>query len=264
MVTRSYSTSFSLGIRMFNSEFRAPIYGIYGFVRLADEIVDTFHHMPKQELLNEFRKDTFEALERRFSLNPVLQSFQEVVYLYQIDHDLISAFLDSMEMDLTMTRFTEEEYKKYIHGSAEVVGLMCLKVFLGGDEKEYQRLKPSAMALGSAFQKVNFLRDFKSDFFERGRVYFPGVDYEQFNEETKQKLVDDIRADFDAALKGIVELPNGVRSGVKTAYRYYKKLLNKIERSSFKKVQEERIRVSDFSKIRMFLATYITRTCNMG
>ncbi|MEM9527106.1 MAG: phytoene/squalene synthase family protein, partial [Bacteroidota bacterium] len=186
LITRRYSTSFSLGIRVFDKPLRAPIYGIYGFVRFADEIVDTFHDQDKATLLERFRQDTYLALEEGISLNPVLQAFQEVANKYNIGRDLIDPFLDSMAMDLEFSRYHDGLYKTYIYGSAEVVGLMCLKVFVNGDEAEYERLKEPARALGSAFQKINFLRDIKSDYEERGRVYFPGVNYNEFTNETKQ------------------------------------------------------------------------------
>jgi 15-cis-phytoene synthase len=202
LITQRYSTSFSLGIRMFAKELREPIYAIYGFVRFADEIVDTFHEKDKKTLLAEFRNETFKAINNQISLNPVLHSFQYVVNTYDIDHDLIHAFLDSMEMDLEKTTYYDEsEYKRYIYGSAEVVGLMCLKIFLKGNADEYDKLKPYACALGSAFQKINFLRDMKSDYDERGRVYFPGINFKYFSEIDKKAIEEDIQKEFTEAYK---------------------------------------------------------------
>ena len=249
LITRRYSTSFSMGIRVFDKKYRAPIYAIYGFVRFADEIVDTFHDFPKKELLDKFRRDTFEAIESGISLNPVLHSFQNVVNKYNIERELIDAFLDSMEMDLNLNAYEDNLYQKYIYGSAEVVGLMCLRVFVNGDENMYKHLYASARSLGSAFQKINFLRDIKSDFDERGRVYFPGVDFRSFSLGDKLQIESDIKKDFDDALSGITQLPQGVRFGVYLAYKYYTKLFQKIKSASPTKVKEERIRVKDSRKV---------------
>lgn len=249
LITRRYSTSFSMGIRVFDKKYRAPIYAIYGFVRFADEIVDTFHDFPKKELLDKFRRDTYEAIESGISLNPVLHSFQNVVNKYNIENELIDAFLDSMEMDLNLNAYEDNLYQKYIYGSAEVVGLMCLRVFVNGDENMYKHLYASARSLGSAFQKINFLRDIKSDFDERGRVYFPGVDFRSFSLGDKLQIESDIKKDFDDALLGITQLPQGVRFGVYLAYKYYTKLFQKIKSASPTKVKEERIRVRDSRKI---------------
>ncbi len=249
LITKRYSTSFSMGIRVFDKKYRAPIYAIYGFVRFADEIVDTFHDFPKKELLDKFRRDTFEAIESGISLNPVLHSFQNVVNKYNIERELIDAFLDSMEMDLNLNAYEDNLYQKYIYGSAEVVGLMCLRVFVNGDENMYKHLYASARSLGSAFQKVNFLRDIKSDFDERGRVYFPGVDFRSFSLGDKLQIESDIKKDFDDALLGITQLPQGVRFGVYLAYKYYTKLFQKIKSASPTKVKEERIRVKDSRKV---------------
>ena len=249
LITRRYSTSFSMGIRVFDKKYRAPIYAIYGFVRFADEIVDTFHDFPKKELLDKFRNDTYEAIELGISLNPVLHSFQNVVNKYNIERDLIDAFLDSMEMDLNLNAYEDNLYQKYIYGSAEVVGLMCLRVFVNGEDQLYHHLYPSARSLGSAFQKINFLRDIKSDFDERGRVYFPGVDFRSFNLRDKLQIESDIKKDFDDALIGITQLPQGVRFGVYLAYKYYTKLFQKIKSASPSKVKEERIRVNDSRKV---------------
>jgi len=249
MVTNSYSTSFSLGIRMFAEELREPIYNIYGFVRFADEIVDTFHDYDKSTLLQEFRQDTYRAIERGISLNPILHSFQKVVKEYDIGLDLIDGFLDSMEMDLDHRIFDRKMYDKYIFGSAEVVGLMCLKVFVKGDSYEYERLKAPAMKLGSAFQKVNFLRDIKSDYEDRGRIYFPGVAYDSFTCSDKEQIEAEIQADFDEALVGINALPKGARLGVYLAYQYFRQLLNRIKKCKAVEVKERRIRVPDATKI---------------
>jgi len=249
LITRRYSTSFSMGIRVFDKKYRSPIYAIYGFVRFADEIVDTFHDFPKKELLDKFRRDTFEAIESGISLNPVLHSFQNVVNKYNIEKELIDAFLDSMEMDLNLNAYEDNLYQKYIYGSAEVVGLMCLRVFVNGDDNMYKHLYASARSLGSAFQKINFLRDIKSDFDERGRVYFPGVDFRSFSLGDKLQIESDIKKDFDDALLGITQLPQGVRFGVYLAYKYYTKLFQKIKSASPAKVKEERIRVKDSRKV---------------
>ena len=249
LITTRYSTSFSMGIKVFHKRFRQPIYAIYGFVRFADEIVDTFHDYPKAVLLERFRKDTYRALEERISLNPVLHAFQEAVHRYNIERELIDAFLDSMEMDLFFDRYEDSLYKKYIYGSAEVVGLMCLRVFCEGDEENYQKLKPAACSLGAAFQKINFLRDMKSDYDDRGRVYFPGVDYTKFSLEDKISIEADIKKDFDDAFVGIRQLPKGCRLGVYLAYVYYTNLFDKIKRAPVRRVTEERIRVPDRKKV---------------
>lgn len=257
-VTEMYSTSFTLGIRALHKDFRNPIFGIYGFVRYADEIVDTFHDFDKQILLDRFRNDTYQAIEEGISLNPILQAFQLTVHQYKIDRSLIDAFLHSMEMDLSFTNYKQSNYEEYIYGSAEVVGLMCLKVFCDGDESTYQSLVPSARSLGAAFQKVNFLRDLKSDYKERGRVYFPDVDFENFCSDQKMKIEAEIEHDFMEAYKGIVALPKKSRFGVYLAYTYYLKLFNKIKTTPAEKVMETRIRVSDSRKFTMWLKTYLS------
>jgi len=262
LITKTYSTSFSLGIRTLNKKYHEPVYAIYGFVRYADEIVDTFHDFDKGELLTRFKKDTYQAIEEGISLNPVLHSFQDVVNEYQIDHDLIEAFLVSMEMDLEKKDYDDPEYKKYIYGSAEVVGLMCLKVFCGGDQKEYDDLVEPAKYLGSAFQKVNFLRDIKSDFDERGRVYFPGVDFNQFTSEEKKHIEADIREEFNQALIGIKKLPKGARAGVYLAYIYYTVLFKKITRLSPDRIKSERIRVPNFKKLTLLMKCYFMHKLN--
>jgi len=262
LITNRYSTSFSLGIKSLDKKFHYPIYAIYGFVRYADEIVDTFHEKDKASLLKDFKVQAYEAIENRISLNPVLHCFQMVVNEYQIDHALIEAFLHSMEMDLLDIDYEQASYEEYIYGSAEVVGLMCLKIFCEGDEAEYQRLLPSAKSLGAAFQKVNFLRDIKSDYYERGRVYFPGVDFNDFSVSHKEKIEADIQKDFDHAYEGIVELPRGARWGVYLAYTYYLKLFKKIKRFPPNKILEERVRVPDSKKLFLLLGSYVKHQFN--
>lgn len=262
LVTRRYSTSFSLGIRLFDTRFRGPIYGIYGFVRFADEIVDTFHDHDKKDLLDRFREDTWKAIDERISLNPILHAFQQVVHQYNIDRDLIEAFLHSMEMDLTESAYDAHGYDEYIYGSAEVVGLMCLRVFCENDDAEYQRLKASARRLGAAFQKINFLRDIKSDFVDRGRVYFPGVDFSRFTQADKVAIEADIDADFKAALEGIRELPKGARLGVYLAYKYYTNLFSKIRSAPAQRVAQERFRVSDKRKMYLLFSSAVRHQLN--
>ncbi len=263
LITNRYSTSFSMGIRMFDKSLRTPIYGIYGFVRLADEIVDTFHDFNQRILLDRLRKETNLAIDEGISFNPVLQAFQQVVNQYGIDRKHIDAFLDSMEMDLDPVDFDQATYERYIYGSAEVIGLMCLKVFLGGDQKRFDELEDSARALGSAFQKINFLRDMKSDFVDRGRVYFPGVDYNTFDDTQKQEIELDIAKDFAEGLEGIVRLPDGARLGVHTAYRYYTKLFDTIRHSNADQVLQRRIRVSDWKKMYLLAANSLRHSLNM-
>lgn len=257
VITRNYSTSFTLGIQTLHKKFHMPIYAIYGFVRYADEIVDTFHDFDKAQLLARFKMDTYQAIDEKVSLNPVLHSFQLVVNQYHIGHDLIEAFLHSMEMDLQGESYNQAGYEEYIYGSAEVVGLMCLRVFCDGDGAEYDRLQPSAKHLGAAFQKVNFLRDIKSDFKERGRIYFPGVDFSNFSQEDKEKIETDIEQDFKAALIGIRQLPPPARAGVYLAYIYYLQLFKKIRKLSASRILSERIRVPDFKKIVLLSKTLL-------
>lgn len=226
-ITKRYSTSFSLAIKLLSPKIRNSIYAIYGFVRLADEIVDTFEDYPQEELLKKFEDDYYQSLDQKISLNPVLNAFQKVVHQFKL-YDLVPAFLDSMRMDLTKKEYhTKEDYEAYIFGSADVVGLMCLKVFVNGDESEYSKLKDSAMKLGSAFQKVNFLRDVKFDYENLGRIYFPGVNFRDLNENKKMEIIQEIKEDFDYALIGIRKLPKEARFGVLTAYKYYWSLLKK-------------------------------------
>ena len=257
LITQEYSTSFTMGIQALHKKYHMPVYAIYGFVRYADEIVDTFHQYDKKLLLDRFRQDTYRAIRDKISLNPVLHAFQLVVNQFNIEHDLIDAFLKSMEMDLYKSDYTPDSYNEYIYGSAEVVGLMCLRVFCNGNEEEYQRLKKPACALGAAFQKVNFLRDMKSDFDDRGRVYFPGVDFTQFDCNTKEAIEADIQKDFDEAYKGIMQLPKEAKPGVYLAYIYYLKLFQKIKACSAAKVLTERIRVPDFRKLLLFFSTFV-------
>jgi 15-cis-phytoene synthase len=263
LITKRYSTSFSMGIRLFDAKLRGPIYAVYGFVRFADEIVDTFHNFDKATLLQRFRQETYTSIEEKISLNPVLQSFQAAVHQYKIEKELIDAFLDSMEMDLHFSRYEDSLYKSYIYGSAEVVGLMCLRIFCEGNDAEYQRLKPSACSLGSAFQKINFLRDMKSDFDERGRVYFPGIDFKHFDNAQKELIEADIKADFDAGLEGIKELPRSARLGVYLAYIYYINLFNKIKQANACRVKEERIRVRDSKKVYLLFSSALRHSFNM-
>ncbi|MCB0621565.1 MAG: phytoene/squalene synthase family protein [Saprospiraceae bacterium] len=263
LITNRYSTSFSMGIRVFDQRFRAPICAIYGFVRFADEIVDTFHEYRKDDLLSRFREETYQAIDEGISLNPVLHAFQETVRQYGIERELIDAFLDSMQMDLHFHTYEDALYKQYIYGSAEVVGLMCLRVFCEGDEGLYQRLKSPACSLGSAFQKINFLRDMKSDYDERGRVYFPGVDFARFTQADKAQIEEDIKRDFDDAYLGILQLPKGARFGVYLAYVYYLNLFQKIKRSTPAKVQQERIRVKDSKKVYLLFQSALRNSLNM-
>lgn len=262
MITKRYSTSFSLGIRMFDEKFRGPIYNIYAYVRFADEIVDTYKGGDAKELLDKFRKETFLAIDKGVSLNPVLHSFQDTVNEYQIEHDLIDAFLDSMEMDLYKDQHTKVSYDKYIYGSAEVVGLMCLHVFLDS-KTQYNELMPYAKALGSAFQKVNFLRDIKSDYKTRGRTYFPGIDFTDFSQSDKVIIEQDIEQEFQYALIGIQKLPKGVRFGVYTAYRYYKSLFEKIKAARVADVLSSRIRVPNSKKFYLLTKAAVRNSLNI-
>jgi len=256
LTTRTYSTSFSLGIYSLHKTLHAPIYSIYGFVRFADEIVDSFHTYDKTLLLAEFKEETYKAIDRGISLNPILNSFQQVVHTYNIERDLIDTFLQSMEMDLQNRDYTERSYKQYILGSAEVVGLMCLRVFVQGNDALYQQLKPAAMKLGAAFQKVNFLRDIKNDYEMLGRIYFPGVDMRGFSAKAKKEIEQDIEADFAEAMEGIKRLPSSSRFGVYVACVYYKSLFNKIKTIAPQKMLSQRIRISNTKKMRLLVASY--------
>lgn len=263
LITENYSTSFTLGIKTLDRSLRMPIFAIYGFVRYADEIVDTFHDFDKEKLLNRFGAHTYEAIEEGISLNPVLHSFQKIVREYKIEHELIEAFLHSMAMDLGSVSYDPDKYHEYIYGSAEVVGLMCLRVFCNGDEALYQHLKADARSLGAAFQKVNFLRDLKSDFYERGRVYFPGVDFNDFTIDAKKVIEEDIQQDFRNAYRGIMGLPETSRKGVYLAYVYYLKLFDKIKKSSAAQIQHERIRVPDSIKFALLAKTLVKGSFNV-
>lgn len=263
IITNRYSTSFSLGIKLLGKEIRGPIYSIYAFVRLADEIVDTFHGHDKAALLAEFKADTQKAIDRKISVNPVLHAFQEVVHQYKIEQELIDAFLGSMEMDLTGKTYDDSLYQKYIYGSVEVVGLMCLRVFCAGNEQQFNELKDSARSLGAAFQKVNFLRDLKDDFDDRGRMYFPGVDFSCFSSADKQQIEEDIRKDFEDALEGIKRLPDSSRKGVYLAYRYYVKLFLKITRRNPEEIKNHRIRINNASKAYIMMKSFARYQLNL-
>ena len=263
-VTNSYSTSFSLATKMLSKNIRQDIYNIYGFVRFADEIVDTFHDYDKKELLNRFIDELNFSLKNKISTNPILNSFQHTVNKYKIDYGLIDSFLKSMKMDLKKIKYnSEKEYKEYIYGSADVVGLMCLKVFVSGDEETYKKLKPSAMALGSAFQKVNFLRDLNADFHDLNRTYFPNLDFKDFDDQSKMLIMEDIENDFRKALKGIYELPNNSKFGVYAAYKYYKRLLVKLKRTSYMKIKNERVRVPNYQKVDVLARSYVRYRLNI-
>jgi 15-cis-phytoene synthase len=253
IVTENYSTSFSSAIKMLHRDLRQPIFNIYGFVRFADEIVDTFHDHDKQYLLNQFRIETYDAIKRGISLNPILNSFQLTVNEFNIDHTLIDAFFSSMEMDLSKKNYDSEGYKEYIYGSAEVVGLMCLYVFCEGKKELYEKLEASARSLGAAFQKVNFLRDIKADFSGLARVYFPGCDFNNFTEQEKKQIEEDIHTDFRNAYQGITKLPFKARFGVYVAYKYYMSLFKKIKRMEPARVLEERIRIPNYRKAMIIL-----------
>ncbi len=256
-VTELYSTSFTLGIRALDKRYHDAIYGIYGFVRFADEIVDTFHNWDKEDLFNRFREDTNKALDEKISLNPILHAFQLTVHAYQIDRPLINSFLNSMEMDLHISNYKQENYTEYIYGSAEVVGLMCLKVFCERDEQLFLQLKEPARYLGAAFQKVNFLRDLQADFKERGRVYFPDIDFDNFCHTQKAEIEKEIKVDFEKAYEGIIRLPEGAKFGVYLAYKYYLNLFEKIRKTEAHKVMQTRIRVSNPKKISMWASVYL-------
>lgn len=255
--TKKYSTSFSLGILALKPAIRHSIYAIYGFVRLADEIVDSFHDYDKEALLRRFTEQTWQAIEEGISLNPILQSFQETVRTYQIDRALIEQFLHSMEMDLQKVEYNSELYQEYILGSAEVVGLMCLQVFVSGNKAQYEHLKPYAMKLGSAFQKVNFLRDLKDDFHVLGRTYFPSIEMNVFNNEVKSKIEEEIAVEFKESLAGIKQLPVSSRFGVYLAYKYYLSLFNKIRKISAERIMNERIRIPNGQKLSLAMSSYV-------
>ena len=264
LVTESYSTSFSLATRILSNEIRQDIYNIYGFVRFADEIVDTFHDYNKAELFERFEQSLEQALTDRISLNPILNSFQETVHRYNIDREYISAFMQSMHWDLSKkTYLTDEEYKAYIYGSADVVGLMCLQVFVKGDKKAYSELKESAMALGSAFKKVNFLRDLKADYDVLERSYFPNVNLEALDEDSKSKIIQEIDSDFELGLEGIFKLPDAAKFGVYTAYKYYMRLLKKLKKTPSTKIKTTRIRVANLQKVDVLARSYVRYRFNI-
>ncbi len=263
MTTRAYSTSFSIGIRCLGQELRNPIYAIYGFVRFADEIVDSFHDFEKKELLVRFRADTLRAIEERISLNPILNSFQATVHQFQIEMELIHQFLKSMEMDLTEKSYDQRGFEEYVLGSAEVVGLMCLHVFTHGNKEEYARLKPYAMKLGSAFQKINFLRDLNADYVGMGRTYFPELNLERFDEESKRKIEASIKEDFDIAYEGIQQLPRSSKLGVYVAYVYYLSLFKKIKNTPSSYVLKERIRIRNRQKLSILCFSYLKHQLNL-
>lgn len=256
-ITKRYSTSFSLGILLFDKEVRRPIYNIYGFVRFADEIVDTYSGDDKAALLSDFRNQTFTAIAKKISLNPVLHSFQQTVNEFKIGLDLIHAFLDSMEMDIEKRTYDNALLDKYVYGSAEVVGLMCLKVFVKNDAEKYEKLTPYARALGSAFQKVNFLRDMKSDYDDRGRIYFPNINFKNFTQEDKKEIEKNIKKEFQEALTGIKLLPSNCRFGVYSAYKYYLRLFEKIQNSPAEKIKERRLRVNNTEKIYVLTKSWV-------
>lgn len=263
-VTNSYSTSFSLATKMLAPSIRQDIYNIYGFVRFADEIVDTFHDYDKEQLFYDFEKDLHKAIKSRISLNPILNSFQETVHKYGIERDLYEAFMDSMRLDLHKSEYLNiEEYKQYIYGSADVVGLMCLKVFVHGDQRKYEELKETAMSLGSAFQKVNFLRDLKADYDDLSRSYFPNVDLSQLNEINKEQIIREIEEDFQNGLKGISQLPVEAKFGVYTAYIYYRKLLQKLKRIPSLEIRNRRVRVPNYEKAGLLAKSYISYRLNL-
>lgn len=263
LTTRAYSTSFSLGIYFLKNNLRNPIYSIYGFVRFADEIVDSFEGYDKKRLLEKFKVETYEAIDNRISLNPILNSFQQVVHQYNISHDLFETFLKSMEMDLENVNYTSEKYNQYILGSAEVVGLMCLHVFTEGNKNLYQELKPYAMKFGAALQKVNFLRDMKADYQILGRTYFPNVDMNCFSSDIKRKIENEIEQDFKEALIGIKKLPTSSKGGVYLAYVYYYSLFNKIKQLSAQKILTERIRINNGEKFGLMLNSMFQYKMNL-
>ena len=264
IITQTYSTSFSMATKMLSNSIRQDIYNIYGFVRLADEIVDSFHDYDKEALFIQFEADLEAALINKISLNPILNSFQETYHNYSIDKEMVDAFMNSMRQDLHKTVYhTEEEYKNYIYGSADVVGLMCLKVFVKGDPEKYEKLKETAMALGSAFQKVNFLRDLKADHDELNRTYFPNTDLNNLDEISKKAIIDDIEKDFAEGLQGIKQLPLEAKFGVFMAYRYYNQLLVKLKTTPALEIKSTRIRVPDYKKVELLTRSYVKYQLNL-
>lgn len=264
IVTESYSTSFTLATKMLDRSIRQDIYNIYGFVRFADEIVDSFHDFNKEELLNLFELDLKKSINDKISLNPILNSFQKTLNKYDIDYELVNSFLKSMKSDLNKKQYlSSEEFDEYVYGSADVVGLMCLKVFVKGNQKQYDNLKPYAMSLGSAFQKVNFLRDLKADHDGLNRSYFPNLNIDKFDEKSKTIILNEINKDFSHALKGIFLLPSSARFGVYTAYKYYLKLLNKLKNTNTLKIKSTRIRVPNYQKINVLARSYVRYRLNI-
>ncbi len=263
VTTHAYSTSFSLGIRCLEKDLRDPIYSIYGFVRFADEIVDTFHGFDKKTLLARFKEDTYTSIREKISLNPILNSFQSTVHQYKIENSLIEQFLKSMEMDLSKVNYDPDSFKEYILGSAEVVGLMCLRVFCKGDLNMFEILKPYAMSLGSAFQKINFLRDLQADFIGMGRTYFPGVEMNHFDEGCKQKIEESIKHDFDEGFIGIKKLPRSARFGVYVAYVYYVALFRKIQNTPSELILRSRISIRKRHKARLLAYSFVKHQLNL-
>jgi 15-cis-phytoene synthase len=264
IVTKSYSTSFSTAVKMLSPSIRQDIYNIYGFVRFADEIVDSFHDYDKATLFSSFEDDLKKALEQKISINPILNSFQHTVHTHNIPEELVAAFMKSMKLDLTKKNYlSHAEYNEYIYGSADVVGLMCLKVFVKGDDQLYDNLKDSAMRLGSAFQKVNFLRDLKADFEGLDRTYFPNTDLSKLDENSKNEIIQEIEADFKAGFQGIVNLPVEAKFGVYTAYIYYKKLLKKLKQTPSTEIKNTRIRVPDYQKVSLLAKCYVNYRLNL-
>ncbi|MBW8332081.1 MAG: phytoene/squalene synthase family protein [Prolixibacteraceae bacterium] len=263
ITTRNYSTSFSLGVRVLSPKYREGIYSIYGFVRYADEIVDTFFDQDQRTIFEEFRVETFKAIDRGFSINPIIDSFQMAVRKYKIDHELIEAFLLSMEMDLANDVYSSEMLKTYIYGSAEVVGLMCLRVFYFNEPEKYDALVVPARKLGEAFQKVNFLRDVRDDFSEKGRIYFKDIDFNNFTEETKKQLEDEIEKDFQESMEGIRQLKKQVRLGVYLAYSYYLHLLKEIKKARPEEIMKKRYRVSTRRKSYLLVNAYLKNALNL-
>lgn len=264
LVTKSYSTSFSSAVKMLAPSIRQDIYNIYGFVRFADEIVDTFHDYNKEMLFNKFENDLSLALKEKISLNPILNAFQYTVHKHEIPFELIQSFMHSMRLDLHKNEYkTKEEYNEYIYGSADVVGLMCLKVFVKGNQDLYDKLKNSAMSLGSAFQKVNFLRDLKADFEGLDRTYFPNTDLQNLNENSKKEIIKEIEADFEKGFEGIKNLPLEAKFGVYTAYIYYKKLLVKLKNTPSTEIKNTRIRVPNYQKVSLLANCYVKYRLNL-
>lgn len=262
-VTLRYSTSFSSAIKLLHKDLRQPIFNIYGFVRFADEIVDTFHDHDKHSLLQQFKTETFDAIERGISLNPILNSFQATISQYRVDHHLIHAFFNSMESDLTQNNYDRQGYEEYIYGSAEVVGLMCLYIFCEGNNEQYQKLKNAARALGAAFQKVNFLRDIKADFIDLSRIYFPGCDFHNFTQRDKQQIQEDIEQDFREAYNGILRLPVKSKFGVYVAYKYYYSLFRKIKRIQPQAILQHRVRIPNYYKAYIVLRASVKNSLRL-